>query len=65
MQNLSFSYYCVNQIGIPVELILNDVIKHFQQEKHQVMVGWGREQEPRGTKCFQQMKQLASSNHGH
>ena len=38
VQNLSFSDDGVNQIRVSIELVLNDVIEHFQEEEDKMMV---------------------------
>lgn len=53
MKHLPLSDDCVDQVGIAIKLILNDVVEHFKKKEHQVVVGWVREQEPGGAEGFQ------------
>ena len=38
VKDLSLSDNCVNEIGIAVKLVLDDVVEHLQKEEHQMMV---------------------------
>ena len=40
MKNLSFANDSVYQIWIAVKLVLNDVVEHFQEKEHQMMIAW-------------------------
>ena len=46
LAHLSLTNNCVNKIGVSVELILNDIIEDFKQEKDEVMVCWCRKEKP-------------------
>ena len=54
MKHLPFSNQRVDQVGVAVELVLNDIVEHFQKEKYQVMVIGRRQQEPRSAaeRCY-------------
>lgn len=63
MENVALPYDRVDQIGVAVKLILNDIVEYLEQEEHEMMVGRCGEQEPRCTKGLQQMEKFHSSDH--
>ncbi len=46
MANLSFSDDCVDEIGVSVELVLNDVVEDLQKKEDQMVIGWRGKQKP-------------------
>lgn len=65
MENLPFSDDSVDKVGIAIKLILDDVVEHFEEKKHQVVVGWVGEQEPGSAEGLQKVEQFAGTHHGH
>ena len=62
---LSFSNDCVNEVGIAIKLILDDIVEHFQEEKDQMVVRRIGEQKPRSAESFQKVQKLTGCHHGH
>jgi hypothetical protein len=46
LANLSFSDDCVDEIGVSVELVLNDVVEDLQKKEDQMVIGWRGKQKP-------------------
>lgn len=46
----------VHEVGVAVELVLNDVVEDFQQEEDEVVVGGARVQEPRSAERLNDRK---------
>ena len=44
-----------------IKLVLDDVVKDFQQEEDQVMVGGGSIQEPGGGECLRRRKKMCEN----
>lgn len=63
MEHLPLADDRVDEVGIAVELVLNDVVEDLQQEEHQVVVRRRAEQEPRRTERLQQMQKLDGGDH--
>ena len=55
----------VDEVGVAVELVLDDVVEDLEEEEDQMVVGGGGEEEPGSGEGLQQMEQLARSDHGH
>ena len=65
MEDLSFSDNCVDEIGVAVKLILDDIVEHFQKEKNQMVIGRIGKQEPGCAEGLQKVQKLASCHHRH
>lgn len=51
------------QISLTIKLILDDVVKNFQQKENQVMVERRGEQKPAAGENLQQVQQFVSGHH--
>ena len=47
MEHTAFAYDGVDEVGVAVELVLNDVVENLEQEENEVVVGGTRVQKPR------------------
>ena len=65
VEHLPLAYDRVDEVGVAVELVLDDVVEHLEQEEDQVVVGGRGEQEPRGREGLEEMEQLAGRHHAH
>ena len=55
----------VHQVVVSVKLVLDNVVQHLKQEKHQMMISLIGNKEPGCGECFNKMDQFASSSHRH
>ena len=54
----------VHQVVVSVKLVLDNVVQHLKQEKHQIMICLIGNEEPGSGECFNKMDQFASRSHG-
>ena len=65
VQHISWARHpAATQRTLTVKLVLDDVVEGLKQEKDQVVVLGGREEEPIGGKGLQEMEQLIGCHHG-
>ena len=55
----------VHEVGVAVELVLDDVVEDLEEEEDQMVVGGRGEEEPGSGEGLQEMEQLAGRDHGH
>lgn len=60
---MSLSNDGVDQVGVAIELVLDNIVEDLEQEKDQVVVGRSRIQEPWRREGFEQMQQFDAGHH--
>ena len=46
MEDSSLPDDCVHQVGVAIELILDEIVQHLQEEEYQIVVGRVGDEEP-------------------
>ena len=56
MKNMSFPDNRVNQIRVPIKLVLYNVVEYFQKKEDKMMIVRAGKEEPGSAESFQKMK---------